>query len=37
MPFFGLEPFDTAEAEYFWTGLGQPGFQGDRSGQRAKI
>src|ERR1700683_5403207 len=26
MPFFGLEPFDTAEAEYFWTGLGQPGF-----------
>jgi hypothetical protein len=26
MPFFGLEPFDTAEAIYVWTGLGQPGF-----------
>jgi hypothetical protein len=26
MPFFGLEPFDAAEAQYFWTGLGQPGF-----------
>jgi hypothetical protein len=26
MPFFGLEPFDTATVEYFWTGLGQPGF-----------
>ena len=26
MPFFGLEPFDTAEATYVWTGLGQPGF-----------
>jgi hypothetical protein len=26
MPFFGLEPFDTAEAKYFWTGLGIPGF-----------
>ena len=26
MPFFELEPFDTAEAEYIWTGLRQPGF-----------
>jgi hypothetical protein len=26
MPFFGSEPFDTAEAQYVWTGLGQPGF-----------
>jgi hypothetical protein len=26
MPFFGLEPFDTATVEYIWTGLGQPGF-----------
>jgi hypothetical protein len=26
MPFFGSEPFDTAEARYVWTGLGQPGF-----------
>jgi hypothetical protein len=26
MPFYGLEPFDTAEAEYRWTGLRVPGF-----------
>jgi hypothetical protein len=26
MPFYGLEPFDTAEAEYVWTGLRTPGF-----------
>jgi hypothetical protein len=26
MPFYGLEPFDTAEAEYVWTGLRVPGF-----------
>jgi hypothetical protein len=26
MPFFGLEPFDAAEATYVWTGAGQPGF-----------
>jgi hypothetical protein len=26
MPFFGLEPFDSAEATYVWTGKGIPGF-----------
>ena len=26
MPFYGPEPFDTAEATYVWTGLGTPGF-----------
>ncbi len=26
MPFYGQEPFDTAEATYVWTGLGTPGF-----------
>ena len=26
MPFFELEPFDTVEVEYIWTGLRQPGF-----------
>jgi hypothetical protein len=26
MPFFELEPFDSAEATYVWTGLHQPGF-----------
>ena len=26
MPFYGPEPFDTAEAEYVWTGLRVPGF-----------
>jgi hypothetical protein len=26
MPFFGLEPFDSAEATYIWTDLGTPGF-----------
>ena len=26
MPFYGPEPFDTAEATYVWTGLGMPGF-----------
>ena len=26
MPFYGPEPFDTAEAIYVWTGLGEPGF-----------
>ena len=25
MPFFGLEPFDTAKASYVWMGLGAPG------------
>ena len=26
MPFFGNEPFDTAEVTYVWAGLRQPGF-----------
>jgi hypothetical protein len=26
MGFYGPEPFDTAQAVYVWTGLGQPGF-----------
>jgi hypothetical protein len=26
MGFFGLEPFDSAEATYVWTGDGVPGF-----------
>ena len=26
MPFYGPEPFDSAEAVYVWTGLGAPGF-----------
>jgi len=26
MGFYGPEPFDTAEAVYVWTGLGEPGF-----------
>jgi hypothetical protein len=26
MGFYGPEPFDTAEATYVWTGLGEPGF-----------
>ena len=26
MGFYGPEPFDTAEAMYWWTGLGVPGF-----------
>ncbi len=26
MPFFQSEPFDTAQAKYFWAGPGLPGF-----------
>lgn len=26
MGFYGPEPFDNAEATYFWTGLNSPGF-----------
>jgi hypothetical protein len=26
MPFLQLEPFDSAEATYIWTGAGAPGF-----------
>ena len=26
MPFFQSEPFDTAQAKYFWAGPGHPGF-----------
>jgi hypothetical protein len=26
MPFFESEPFDTADAEYVWAGLGHPGY-----------
>ena len=26
MPFFQSEPFDTAQARYFWAGPAQPGF-----------
>lgn len=26
MGFYGSEPFDSAEATYVWTGLGEPGF-----------
>jgi hypothetical protein len=26
MGFYGPEPFDTAKATYYWTGIGAPGF-----------